>query len=171
MSTLPVNRHCGTPLRAACGLRLVLILWALCAFLTGGCRTVPPLPAADLEAGWLLRHGQAVWTRSQTERGVAGEILLATRADRDCFVQFAKPPFTLATARAEAGLWSVESAASRRRSKGRGVVPPRVVWFALAEEVRGRPAGCGWRFEGRSGAEWRLTNAITGEGLEGFLAP
>jgi len=102
---------------------------------------------------------------------VAGEILLATRADRDCFVQFAKPPFTLATARAEAGLWSVESAASRRRSKGCGVAPPRVVWFALAEEIRGRPAGRGWRFEGRTGAGWRLTNVATGEGLEGFLAP
>ncbi len=151
--------------------RALPVAWLVCACLLTGCRTVPPLPPADLQAGWSLRHGQAVWTRSRTEQGVAGEILLATRADRDCFVQFAKPPFTLATARAEAGLWLVESAAARRRSKGRGVAPPRVVWFALAEEVRGRPAGCGWHFEARGGAGWRLTNVATGEGLEGFLGP
>ncbi len=163
---LTMNRLC-----AACRRRALPLAWLVCACLLTGCHTVPPLPPADLLAGWSVRHGQAVWTRSQTERGVAGEILLATRADHDCFVQFAKPPFTLSTARAEAGLWAVESAALRRRSRGCGVAPPRVVWFALAEEVRGRPAGCGWRFEGRSGAGWLLTNVVTGEGLEGFLAP
>ena len=166
-----MNRHCTTFIRAAGRLRCVLVLWALCALLPAGCRTVT-LPRADLQApGWSVRHGQAVWTKAANDKGVAGDILLATRADGACFVQFAKPPFTLATARTEAGLWSVETATARRRSSGRGMGPRRFVWFALAEEIDGRRAGCDWVFEAGKEASWRLSNASTGEALEGYLTP
>ena len=133
---------------------------------------MPPLPPADLQApGWSVRQGQAVWTSAKGKDDVAGEILLATRARGECFVQFAKPPFTLATARAEAGGWSVELASARRQFCGRGPGPVRFVWFALAEACCGRVVGGGWSFEARRGTGWCLTNALTGEMLEGYLTP
>ena len=133
---------------------------------------MPPLPPADLGApGWSVRQGQAVWISARGKEGIAGEILLATRASGECFVQFAKPPFTLATARAEAGVWSVALASARRQFSGRDRGPVRFVWFALAEEVRGCRAGGGWSFEARNGTKWCLTNAFTGEVLEGYFGP
>lgn len=146
--------------------------WWLGATLLAGCRTVPSLPAVDLQApGWEVRQGQAVWAATPEAEGVAGELFVATRADGACWVQFAKPPFTLATAHAEAGAWAVEPAASRRRLRGRGPAPQRWVWFALAAAVRAEPAGGDWRFHRSDPAHWGLTNAVTGESLAGYLTP
>lgn len=136
------------------------------------CRTLPALPPVDTtQPGWQVRHGQAVWTAAQGERGVAGELLLANKSDGACFVQFAKPPFTLATARAEAGRWSVELMSARRRSGGHGSPPTQLVWFTLADAIREQPIGGDWRFEARGADGWCLTNAATGEALEGYFAP
>lgn len=143
----------------------------LIAFL-GGCRTTPPLPPVDLQAsGWSVRQGQAVWTAARGEDGVAGELLLASQTDGACFVQFAKPPFTLATARSEAGGWSVELLSARRHFGGHGQAPAQFVWFALANALRKQPADGAWHFAARGPEGWCLTNAVTSETLEGYFAP
>jgi hypothetical protein len=156
--------------RGAGAVVLLVLVAALC-----GCRTAPSLPPVNLQApGWTVRQGQAVWTAKRSEEGVAGELLLATRTDGACFVQFAKPPFTLATARSEAGVWAVELASAQRRLGGRGPAPARIVWFALVEERGGtdqdaRPTP--WRFRALDGERWQLENPGTGESLEGYFAP
>lgn len=144
----------------------------LLAALLGGCRTPTPLPPVDLAgAGWTVRQGQAVWTASRDQPGVAGELLIARGAEAACFVQFAKPPFTLVTAQAQAGAWQVEMPPTRRRFAGRDGAPSRFVWFALAKAVFGHPPGADWQFEERGTDGWRLTNQATGETVEGYCAP
>lgn len=147
-------------------------LLVLATALAGGCRTVPDLGTVDLQGpGWRVREGQGVWTKAAGDAAVAGEVLVATRPDGACFVQFAKPPFTLATARREAGGWRLELAPPGRGTGGVGPAPGGIVWFALADAVRGQAVGSGWRFEPREDSGWCLTNTATGEGVEGFLAP
>ena len=131
-----------------------------------------PWPPVDTtQPGWRVLNGQAVWTAARGGEGVAGELLLASRTDGACFVQFAKPPFTLATARAEAGVWSVELLSARRHFRGHGPAPAHFVWFALADALRGQPAGGAWHFEAHGAGGWSLTNAVTGEALEGYFSP
>ena len=163
-----------------------LLLVLLC-----GCHSAPKLPPVNLQsAGWTVRQGQAVWTAKRGEEGVAGELLLATRADGACFVQFSKPPFTLATARAEAGGWAVELQSGHRAFGGQGKGPTQFIWFALVEalnvgqasrlspsstanEIGDRRDACPtpWQFDALDGERWQLTNRVTGERLEGYLSP
>ena len=146
----------------------VLLLSLLC-----GCHTAPKLPPVNLQApGWTVRQGQAVWTAKRGEHGVAGELLLATRADGACLVQFAKPPFTLATARSEAGSWCLEVQSAGRAFGGRGTAPREFVWFALVDAVRCPPPARNWRWDQAVAADgWRLTSPATGETLEGYWSP
>jgi hypothetical protein len=102
---------------------------------------------------------------------VAGELLVATRAGETCFVQFAKPPFTLATAQREAEGWSLEIPSPGRRQSGRRPAPKEVVWFALVAALRGEPPGDGWAYEELPQGNWRLTHATSGEQVEGYLEP
>jgi len=141
-------------------------------FILAGCRSTTPLPPMDLtKPGWTVREGQAVWAAARGEPGIAGELLVALRADGACFVQFAKPPFTLVTARAEFGAWSVHQPQRRRQAGGRGRAPDQWVWFALVESMTGTTPGSGWRWEARAAGAWRLANPATGETLEGYLTP
>src|SRR5690348_14718641 len=74
-----------------------------------GCQTARPLPPVDLkEPGWTLHEGQAVWTRKPGGAGVAGEVLVGTRADGRGFVQFTKAPFPLVIGQVAPQRWSVE---------------------------------------------------------------
>ncbi|MDB6056500.1 MAG: hypothetical protein JWO95_344, partial [Verrucomicrobiales bacterium] len=77
----------------------VPFLWVCVISALAGCRTMKPLPPANLkEPGWTVREGQAVWKRKASEPEIAGEILLATRSDGRAFVQFSKNPFPLVIA-------------------------------------------------------------------------
>lgn len=153
--------------------RYCLVLGLLLAALLGtGCRTRAPLPAVDLQGvGWSVRQGQAVWTAAPGESGVAGELLVACRPDGGRYVQFAKPPFTIVTAQAQAEVWTVEMPQTRRRFDGPGRAPLQFVWFALAQAVAGEAPGVGWQFTLLGADGWRLANATTGETLEGYFAP
>jgi len=149
-----------------------LIPSLLLAALLPACRTTPSLPPVDLQAtGWRVRQGQAVWTSARGASGVAGELIVAIRGDGACFVQFAKPPFTLVTAHSQAGAWALELPPTRRYFHGLGQPPARFVWIALAEALAGRAPGGGWQFAWPEPAGWRLANPATGEALEGYFTP
>ena len=135
------------------------------------CRTAPPTPLDLSQPGWRIREGQAVWTAAQGERPVAGELLLAPGPEGACWVQFSKPPFALATARRDAGRWSVERPQLRQLLTGRGETPPDVLWFQLANAISGESVAEGWQFEDLEDGAWTLANPQTGERLEGFLSP
>ena len=102
---------------------------------------------------------------------MAGEWLVAIGDGGACLVQFSKPPFTLATARLESGQWTLEMLSSPRHDGGRGQPTKPILWFALAEVVRGKSVANGWQFESRGEAGWRLTHPSTGETVEGFEVP
>ncbi len=153
-------------------MKRALIPILLLAVLLPGCRTTPALPPVNLRAaGWMVRQGQAVWTSARGAAGVAGELVVAIGADGACFVQFAKPPFTLVTARSQAGAWTLELPQTRRHYHGRGGLPARFVWFALADAVADRLPVGDWEFEEDGPTDWRLTNARTGETLAGYFTP
>lgn len=130
------------------------------------------LPPADLHAaGWLVRRGQAVWKPARTRPELAGEILFATRANGDCFVQFDKTPFTLATAQVAGEHWQITFGAGDYTRQGQGRPPSRFVWFQLPRALAGEDLSRDWRFTGAATNLWRLENQRTGESLEGCLDP
>src|SRR6476620_7950159 len=120
-------------------MRLILIapLWLLAL---AGCRSLPPLPEADLkQPGWVVHQGQAVWRPKRGGAEIAGELLVATRAGGDVFVQFTKEPFPMVIARASSTRWQIESPLQNRHYAGRGRPPSRVIWLSLGGLVSGEP--------------------------------
>ena len=144
----------------------------LLAVLVAGCRTAPPLPPADLSAsGWHLQQGQAIWKPTRSRPELAGELLCATNASGDFFVQFSKPPFSLATAQVMNGQWQIEFGNGEHRWSGRGEPPSRFVWFQLPHALADEPLKSNWRFTRTLADSWRLENPRTGESLEGGFFP
>jgi len=140
--------------------------------LSAGCRSSAPLGAADLSApGWRSWEGQAVWKPNRNRPELAGELMAAARTNGDFFVQFAKPPFMLATAQTMEGRWQIEFGQAGRGWSGKGEPPSRFVWFELGRILKGRDSSRNWRRTGDLGGMWRLENLRTGETLEGRFFP
>jgi hypothetical protein len=157
---------------AAGRLFLLLVILALIAGFGTACRSLPPLPPADLSApGWQVRQGQAVWRPTRGRPELVGELLLATNTNGDFFVRFAKTPFPLATARVAAGRWQIEFGADGYRRRGHGRPPDRFAWFQLPAALNGVRPGRPWQFLRLSTHSWRLENRRTGERLEGVFFP
>ena len=160
------------PSARSAGLPLGAFLFLLAAVLAAGCRTAPPLPPADFSApGWRVQQGQAVWKPTRSRPELAGELLLATNANGFFFVQFSKPPFSLATAQIRNGQWQIEFGNGERRWSGRGEPPSRFAWFQLPGALAGQVLKANWRFTRLTPETWRLENPRTGESLEGGLFP
>jgi hypothetical protein len=153
-------------------IRAVGVLGLGVLLVTAGCRTAPPLPKVDLSApGWSLKRGQAVWKPAAARPEIAGELLLATHRDGDCFVQFSKIPFSIVTAQVSAGRWRIEFGNQERTAAGRGPAPGRLGWFQLAPALAGHALPLPWVFESQVNGNWRLENGRTGEWLEGGFLP
>jgi hypothetical protein len=145
--------------------------WLL-LMLGAGCRTANPLPPADFSAaGWCVQQGQAVWKPSSSRPELAGDLLLATNANGNFFIQFSKIPFPLATAQVSGSQWQIEFGADKYSWHGRGRPPGRFAWFQLPRALLDtRPAGS-WKFTRAETNLWRLENPHTGETLEGQFFP
>jgi hypothetical protein len=147
----------------------------LSLFLTGAvgltaCQTVPPQKPADLTSpGWIIRRGQAVWRARPGAPELAGELLVATRANGDVFLEFSKPPLQVVVVQATAGAWSIQLATRRRSFRGRGVPPGRSVWLVLPRCLVGQAPPTGWTFQRKPQDGWHLSRASSGELLEGYL--
>jgi hypothetical protein len=150
----------------------VYIYFTLLLILGAGCRTSNPLQPADFSApGWRVQRGQAVWKPSSNRPELAGDLLLATNANGNVFIQFSKMPFTLATAQVSGDQWQIEFGADEYSWRGHGVPPDRFAWFQLPRALLGaNPAG-NWKFTNPASSSWRLDNSRTGETVEGFLSP
>jgi hypothetical protein len=143
---------------------------ALCLAFCVSCRTGPPLPAADLSAsGWHVQQGQAVWKPPGHRPELAGDLLFATNAAGDCFIQFSKTPFTMATAQITLGAWQIDFGSGRYVFRGRGVPPKRFIWFQLPRAFGPMDLGRPWKFTRRPDESWRLENSRTGEFLDGVF--
>jgi hypothetical protein len=160
------------PRAGSTGLRSGLRSLFLTAVLAAGCRTAPPLPPADFSApGWHVQQGQAVWKPSSRRPELAGDLLLATRTNGNCFIQFSKIPFPLATAQISGGQWQIEFGADKVSWCGRGTPPDRFAWFQLPRALRDTNVGGNWKFTHPASSSWRLENSRTGETLEGEFFP
>ncbi len=142
------------------------ILVLLFAVITGGCVT-PPLAPANLSApGWTVQEGQAVWKATASRPEIAGDLIVATNTDGDCFVQFTKTPLTLAVAQIAAGHWQLEFGNDQYSWRGSGAPPDRFVWFQLPRAFSGAPLQADWHFQSSANG-WQFDNSHTGEKLEG----
>jgi hypothetical protein len=145
---------------------------ALAAGLGLSCRSLPQLPPANLAApGWQALQGQAIWTPGKGKPELTGELLLATNANRHFFIQFAKIPFTLASAQVADDRWQIEFGSGDYRRSGLGPPPDRFVWFQLPGALAGSGVSGHWKFEHLATNVWRLENRSTGESLEGSFFP
>ncbi|HEX3890754.1 MAG TPA: hypothetical protein VHX90_07885 [Verrucomicrobiae bacterium] len=144
----------------------------LLAVFVFGCRTTPPLPPADFSApGWRVQQGQAVWKPSSSRPELAGDLLLATNANGNFFIQFSKIPFPLATAQVSSNQWQVEFGADKFSWHGSGTPPNRFAWFQLPRALLGANLDGNWQFKNATTNSWRLENLQTGETLEGEFFP
>ena len=152
--------------------RPIFIFFALLLFFCAGCRTANQLPSADFSApGWRVQQGQAVWKPSPDRPELAGDLLLATNADGNFFIQFSKIPFPLATAQVSGGQWQIEFGADRFSWHGNGTPPNRFGWFQLPRALLGGNLDGNWQFTNVNTNSWRLENPQTGESLEGVFFP
>lgn len=146
----------------------IAFLALLIAAFAFGCRSAPPLPRADFSApGWRVQQGQAIWKPSSNRSELAGDLLLATNANGNFFIQFSKIPFPLATAQVSGGQWQIEFGADKFSWHGHGVPPNRFAWFELPRALLGDNPDGGWQFKSVTANSWRLENPRTGETLEG----
>ncbi|HEY3760592.1 MAG TPA: hypothetical protein VGN23_02490 [Verrucomicrobiae bacterium] len=151
------------------GLRSVSILYLLSsilAFTLTGCSTAP-LPPTNLSTpGWTVQQGQAVWKPIAGRPDIAGDLLMATNTDGDCFIQFTKTPLTLATARISDGRWQLEFGNDQYSWRGKNPPPTRFVWFQLPRALAGTNIARNWQFQSTTNG-WQFANHHTGETLEG----
>ncbi len=151
---------------------VMFILPVLLLLLGAGCRTSQPLPAADFATpGWRVQQGQAVWKPPQDRPELAGDLLLATNANGNFFLQFSKIPFPLVTAQTSGDQWQIEFGADEYSWHGRDRPPERFGWFQLPLALRGAEPGGHWQFTNMAGGSWRLRNPHTGETVEGAFFP
>ena len=144
----------------------------LLAILAAGCHTAPPLPPADFSTpGWRVQQGQAVWKPSSSRPELAGDLLLATNANGNFFVQFSKVPFPLAAAQVDGDQWQIEFGVDKFSWRGRGTPPDRFVWFQLPRSLLDNHPGGNRKFTRAETNSWRLENPRTGETLEGEFFP
>jgi hypothetical protein len=150
--------------------RLIFIFSVLLLFFCAGCRTASPLPSADFSApGWRVQQGQAVWKPAPDRPELAGDLLLATNVNGNCFLQFSKMPFLLATAQVSGNQWQIEFGGDKYSRHGRGTPPAHFAWFQLPRALRDENIGGNWRFIRVETNSWRLENPRTGEILEGEI--
>jgi hypothetical protein len=152
--------------------RPITVLFALLLFFDIGCRTAGPLPPADFSApGWHVRQGQALWKPAASRPELAGDLLLATNVNGNCFIQFSKLPFPLVTAQVSGDQWQIEFGADKYSWHGHGTPPDRFGWFQLPHALRDPNIGGNWRFTRVETNSWRLENLHTDETLEGEIFP
>jgi hypothetical protein len=151
---------------------LIVVCCIVQALLTTGCATTPVVPPADLsQPGWTTRQGQAVWRPGKAAPELAGDLVVATRDDGSCFIQFTKTPLPLVTAEATTNAWRLYIAPTDMTRSGGGDVPLRVVWFCLPRCLAHLSPGKAWSWQTLPDNGWKLTNPATGEFLEGYLTP
>lgn len=143
---------------------LIVFIQAGCASLT---RSLPPVNLQ--EPGWVVHQGQAVWKLPRSKQDIAGELTVALGPDGRSFLQFSKTPFPLVIGQTTANRWQIEFPPQNKRYAGSGSPPRRAMWLYLPRVLAGKSPPAHWSWSNSNG-NWRLSNPMTGESLEGFFA-
>lgn len=139
-------------------------------FAVAGCRTIPPMPAANLsQPGWKLRQGQAIWKTSADAPEIAGELLFAENSDGRTVLQFSKNPIPFVNVQTSNELWQIEFVPQKRNFSGRGEPTRRLVWVHLARAFQGGKTMRAFQFTPGTGGDFTFENRSTGELISGFL--
>lgn len=143
-------------------------LLALASLLGAGCVSVQ-LPPADLAApGWSVQQTDAVWQPRAGAPELAGELMVAIRADGARLVQFSKQGLPLVIAQDTDAGWTLQSPLRQRGFSGRGKPTSRVPWFQLDQLPPAVPKSSRWQLTTNAAGLWRLANPRSGEALEGL---
>jgi hypothetical protein len=135
-----------------------------------GCQA-PRFGAIDLaQPDWKLRTGQAVWKPDRDKPEIVGDLLLATRANGEGYLQFSKA-LPIVTARLDPEGWEVEFPPQQRRYAARSAPPARIVWLGVLRHATGLPPASAWRLTESSAGEQLWERHSTGERLEIYLSP
>jgi hypothetical protein len=146
--------------------RIFIAGFAALALALGGCASAPLAPP-EMTADWKIHQGQATW-KPRPGPGISGELLVATNSTGDFFIEFSKPPITIANAQRSGKRWHFEFPGAQKSYSGRGAGPGRVIWLHVVPALAGREKG--WALSTNANGNWRLENR-RGESLEGFLSP
>ncbi len=157
----PLLRSIAKRALGCAGLGLLLLLFA-------GCHTVHIPPANLKEPDWTVHQGQAVWHIPTGKREIAGEILVANRADGRAFVQFTKSPFSIVIAQSTPDSWEIEFPPQNKHYSGKGLPPKRIIWLYLPKVLSGHSPPKNWTWK-QDSSGWRLENHSNGEALEGYF--
>jgi hypothetical protein len=145
---------------------ILVSLSSILVLFFSGCSSAPLAPANLSVPGWTVQQGQAIWKPTASRPEIAGDLIMATNADGDCFIQFTKTPFTIATAQIAAGRWQLQFSNDQYSWRGNNPPPNRFVWFQLPPALLGAPIAANWQFQSTTNG-WQFTNSNTGETLEG----
>jgi hypothetical protein len=141
-------------------------------FFLAACRTIAPLPPANLSApGWTVRAGQAVWRSKKSAPEITGQLLVATNPDGRSFTEFTITPFPIIVAQTASNSWQIHDVRNNRTFAARGNPPSRVVWLQLPRCLTSTPPTKAWTWKHSSDGSFSLHNVSTGETLDGFLNP
>ena len=146
-------------------------LWAALLFSTG-CQT--PMEKSLFTAsgpGWRVQEGQALWRPRKEFPELGGEIVMASRADGCCEVQFTKTPLPIVLAQTTKTNWLIQFPPRQMSFAGRRSPPTSFAWLYLHAALAGEPLPRQFRFHTKPDGGWRLENVRSGETLEGFLTP
>lgn len=167
----PVPRAWGGSRQVLARLLLLCFFGGLMLLSLSGCRSAPRLPPVNIaEPGWSLREGQSLWRSQRDGPEIAGEIIVASRADGRSLVQLVKAPLPLLTAQTTPGAWQIEFISEQRLVSGQGAPPTKWIWLHLARALNGSaipPAPLKFRKLDDGGSH--LENAATGESLTVYL--
>lgn len=102
---------------------------------------------------------------------IGGDLIFASNAAGQHFIQFDKTPISLMLAETTSNRWLIKFPQQNRSFGGRGAGSTHFAWLYLPRALAGQALPKDVQFKRRPDGGWRLENARTGETLEGFLAP
>lgn len=136
-----------------------------------GCQTSKETLFTVFGPGWRVQNGQALWRPRGDLPELGGDLVMASHADGQCAIEFAKTPLALVVAQTTRTNWLVRFPPRDLNFGGRGKPPVRFAWLHLHAALAGEPLPAEFRFERKPDGGWRLENTRSGETLDGFLAP
>jgi hypothetical protein len=137
-----------------------------------GCRTPKESHLfTTTEPGWHVQEGQALWRPRRGMPELGGDIVMASRADGRCVIQFIKTPMSLVVAQTSLTNWLIQFPPRQIGFKGGGSAPNRFAWLYLHSALAGDALPAAFQFGQKPDGGWKLENSHSGESVEGFLGP